>query len=95
MLLVWKATATGLGMDVTDTAGLPISYKLGHRRNLFCRGPISNPRPVLASSAQTTRGMLPDFFCNLKTEFLHVFVSVFYLVKKSDFQGFLGTVSDL
>ena len=27
-----------------------------------CRGPILNPRQVLGSSAQTTRGMLVDFF---------------------------------
>ena len=27
-----------------------------------CGGPVSNPRPVLDSSAQTTRGVYFDFF---------------------------------
>ena len=42
-------------------AGLPVGYTLGVRCHLCWQGPILNPRPVLDSSAQTTRGMLLDF----------------------------------
>ena len=44
-------------------------------------GPISNPRQVLDSSAQTTRNMLLDFFCKTSKQVLlasfHVFCSLF------------------
>ena len=46
-----------------DTAGSPFSYNLRHCHNFCCGGPISNPRPVLDSSVQTTRGMILDFCC--------------------------------
>ena len=42
---------------------ISLSYKLGCRHNFCCGGPISNPRPILVSSAQTTRGMILDFCC--------------------------------
>ena len=45
------------------TAGLPFSYKLGRHHNFCCGGSISNPRPVLDFSAQTTRDMILDFCC--------------------------------
>ena len=47
-------------------------------------GPISNLRPFLDSSAQTTRGMLLDFFFNLKMASLDQFKNV---AAKSAFQG--------
>ena len=41
---------------------------------IFCyRGPISNPRRVLDSLAQTTRGMLLDFFVKHQNRLLCVF----------------------
>ena len=43
------------------TAGLPISLTWGLRHNFCCRGPILSPRPVLESSAQTTRVNVLDF----------------------------------
>ena len=49
-----------------STAGLPIRQILGLHW-YCCRGPISNPRPVSDSRAQTTRGKVLDFFQNLKT----------------------------
>ena len=47
------------------TAGLPVSvtsWDYAGSWNFCCWGPIWNPRPVLDSSAQTTWGMLLDFF---------------------------------
>ena len=68
-----------------STAGLHVSCKLGPRWHVCRRGPILNPRPVLDSLAQTTRGNVLDFFVNLKmvsfdqfSRFLF-FVSVSYL----------------
>ena len=46
-----------------STAGLPVSYKLIVRWHFCWRGPILNPRPVLDSSAQTTRGNQLGFCC--------------------------------
>ena len=52
--------------------------------------------PVLDSSAQTAWGCyILDFCCKTSKRFFAFIVSVFYLERKSDFQGFLGTVSDL
>ena len=68
------------------TAGLPVSYKFGPRWHFCCQGPILNPRPVLDSSAQTTRGMLLDFFC--KTSKWPRLTS---RRVGGAFQGFLGT----
>ena len=44
------------------TAGLAIDCRLDLRWHFCCRGPISNPRPVLDSSVKTKRGMLLDFW---------------------------------
>ena len=44
------------------TAGLPVSYRLGPRWYFCYWGQILIPRPALDSAAQTTRGMLLDFF---------------------------------
>ena len=74
------------------TAGLPGNYKLrhGHTFSAEVRFQIRDqfwiPQPKLHW------GCYLIFFENLKTEFLRFFVSVFYLVKKSGFQGVLGTV---
>ena len=50
-------------LRIVGTAGLALDYKLGVRWHFCLRGPILNPRPVLDSSAQTTRGNQLDFFC--------------------------------
>ena len=38
----------------------------GPHHNFCCRGPISTPRPVLDSSAQTTQGNVLGFFVKPK-----------------------------
>ena len=48
--------------NCSSTAGLSVSYKLGVRWHFCLQGPILNPRSVLDSSAQTTRGNQLDFF---------------------------------
>ena len=62
-LTLLKRTLTCNTRARFSTAGLSVSYKLGVRWYFCWRGPILNPRPVLDSSAQTTRGNQLDFFC--------------------------------
>ena len=68
-------------------AGLPISWTLGRRHNFCCRGSISNPRPFLDSSAQTTRGMLLDFFCKPQNGIFAFFCQCFLSSRKKWFPG--------
>ena len=53
-----------------STAELPTRCTMGLRWHVYCRGPISNPRPVVDFPAQTTRGKVLDFLWNPKTSLL-------------------------
>ena len=73
-------TSTVLNNRTTEhsaTAGLPFSYKSGCHHNFCCGGPISNPRPVLESSAQTTRANVLGFFVKPQTRFFAFLGDVF------------------
>ena len=59
--VIYIATGT-----TATTAGLPISYTVGHCDNFCCRGPILIPRPDSETSAQTTRVNVLDFFVKAK-----------------------------
>ena len=48
---------------IQDKRNWGMDYTLGIRHNFCFQGLLLNPRPVLGSSAQTTRGMLLVFFC--------------------------------
>ena len=52
----------------SPTAGVRIRCTLGLCWHFCCRGPISNPRPVLDFPAQTARGKVFDFFVKAENE---------------------------
>ena len=77
VLIVNKAEQTNKRFCIS-TAELAVNYNLGPHHNFCCRGLISNPRPVLDSSAKTTRGMILDFLGKTpKRGFCVCFVTVF------------------
>ena len=63
--------------------------EVGTRHNFWCRGPNSNPRPVLDSSRNTTRGMIIRLFQKLKTCLFE------YSPCLGVFRGVLGRISAL
>ena len=73
----------------STTAGLPISQTLWLCHNFCSRGPISNLRPVLDSSAKTKRGVVFGFFVKPQNMLVWL-VAVFWC-----FWGVLGTKSTL
>ena len=64
-LLLWSSYSSGFWLPIT--AGLVIDCRLGLPQHFCCGCPISNPRPVLGFSAQTTCSMFFEFFRKVKT----------------------------
>ena len=86
-----RAGVTKEARQTTSSEYNWIDYELQSKLRVpfFCRGPISNPRPVLISLAQTKGGMLLDFFCKTsKWAFLR-FLLVFFFssIEKKWFRG--------
>ena len=72
------------------TAGLPIRCTMRLRWHFRCRGPISNPRPVLDFPAQTTRGKVLEFFVKPENKLVTLVFGVNMFSR-----GFLETKSAL